>query len=702
MTDRLPQTATANGSHDERADLALADLVPCVVWTARPDGLVDYANQFWVRFTGLSIEKSLGSGWSAALHPDDAPRVTETWARALDVGEPVDLEYRLRRDSDGAYRWFLARGVPVRDPDGRIVKWFGTLTDIDAQKRAENEVQRQHGLARLLHEVTVAAYQADTVEQAMQVVLDRVCAFTGWPVGHVYVVRGADAPELVPSSVWHLDTPGDFARFREVTAATPLAPGAGLPGRVFLRKEPVWIADVTRDGNFPRNAAARDLGVKGACGVPVLAVGGVVAVLEFFTREPSEPDEPLRQALFQIGIQLGHAFDRNRAVADLEQAKAAAEAANRAKSDFLSRMSHELRTPLNAILGFGQLLEMGSPSPRQKQQLDQILKGGRHLVELINEVLDLARIEAGQLQLTFQAISVRQACTEVCELVVPLAERLRVRVDDGVGPDLHVRADNQRLKQVLLNLLSNGAKYNHPGGSVSLTWEEIPPNRVRLSVRDTGPGIAPEMHQRLFNPFDRLGAEATGVEGTGLGLVLSKRLTEAMGGSLRLISDRSGTTASVELPLWDEGAVRKLATRTDLDFSILDPSSFQEGTVLYIEDNAANLSLMNDLFAYRPGARLLSATLGIAGLELARRHQPDLILLDAHLPDMPGEEVLRQLRSDARLAGIPVIVISADATPPRMERFRAAGVSEYLTKPLDVPRFLALLDQFLRQRQVGP
>src|SRR5262249_20075737 len=367
-----------------------------------------------------------------------------------------------------------------------------------------------------------------------------------------------------------------------VTAATRLAAGAGLPGRVFARKESVWIEDVARDANFPRGAVAAELGVKGACGVPVLAVGGVVAVLEFFTRDPGAADEPLLQALFQIAVHLGPVFDRHRAVGGLEQAKRAAEDANRAKSEFLSRMSHELRTPLNAILGFGQLLDMGAPTPRQRQQVEQILKGGRHLLELINEVLDLARIEAGSLHLSPQPVAVRQVCAEVCDLVRPLAEKHGVRVEAPctAGADLHVRADNQRLKQVFLNLLGNGVKYNRAHGCVSLSWEELPEGRVRLAVRDTGPGIAPEKRQRLFNPFDRLGAEATPVEGTGLGLVLSKRLTEAMGGTLDLTSTPGrGTTVFVDLPRADPAQrVRRPAVPTPLD------ASLGRGTVLYIED----------------------------------------------------------------------------------------------------------------------
>jgi PAS domain S-box-containing protein len=680
----------------------LAEVMPQCIWTAGPDGQTDYVNQHWCEFSGLDPVASLGAGWAVVLHPDDAAACFAAWSRAVGAGAIFEAEYRMRR-ADGVYRWFLGRGLPVRDRHGRVVKWLGTATDIDDRKRAEKEVRRQHGLAHLLHEVTVAAYAAATVEQAMQVVLDRVCAFAGWPVGHVYLVGGADPPELVSSPVWHIDRPEDFARLQEVTAATRLVPGAGLPGRVFARQAPVLIGDVAGDPNFPRSAVAADLGIKGACGVPVLAVGGVVAVLEFFTAEPCEPDEHLMQALHQLGIQLGHVFDRSRALTDLEEAKRAAESANRAKSEFLSRMSHELRTPLNAILGFGQLLEMGAPTPRQRQQVEQILKGGRHLLELINEVLDLARIEAGALHLSPEPVSVRQACAEVGDLVRPLAERHGVRVEAAcaTAPDLYVRADNQRLKQVLLNLLGNGVKYNRThGGCVSLTWEELPGGRVRLAVRDTGPGIAPEMRQRLFNPFDRLGAEATAVEGTGLGLVLCKRLTEAMGGTLDLTSTvGQGTTVFVDLPR--AAPAQRAGPRPP---AALAPAAARggRGTVLYVEDNRANLGLMEDVLASRPGVRLLSATQGGAGLELARQHRPDLILLDVHLPDVPGDEVLRQVRSDPHLRTTPVIVISADATPTQAQRLRAAGASEYLTKPLDVSRFLTLLDRLLPERQVGP
>jgi CheY-like chemotaxis protein len=255
---------------------------------------------------------------------------------------------------------------------------------------------------------------------------------------------------------------------------------------------------------------------------------------------------------------------------------------------------------------------------------------------------------------------------------------------------------------VILNLVANGVKYNHPDGCVSLTWEELPGCWVRLAVRDTGPGIAPEKRERLFNPFDRLGAEATAVEGTGLGLVLSKRLTEAMGGRLDIASTVGrGTTVFVDLPRAAPPAPPPVGRRAPAALAP-DVASPVRRTILYIEDNRANLGLMEDILAYRPEFQLLSAMQGGAGLELAREHHPDLILLDVHLPDMPGDEVLRQVRAEPRLRATPVVVISADATAHQIERLRAAGAWDYLTKPIDVARFLALLNRFLHERQVVP
>jgi len=304
---------------------SILDLIPGVVWTALPDGSIDYANQYWLTYTGLTLEETLGTGWASKVHPDDLPRVIEQWTGALESGIPVEVDYRLRRAEDGAYRWFLAQSRPVRDQEGRIIKWFGMLTAIEDQKQSEKALERQNALVRLLHRVTVAAYEAVTFEDALQAGIDQVCTYTGWPVGHVYLVGAGDKPVLIPTKIWHLARPADFQSFVAITEATPLAHGAGLPGRVFAGEKPCWIMDVTTDPNFPRAKAAANLGVKGAFGFPVLTDGRVVAVLEFFTKEPQEPDDVLLAAMEQIGIQLGQVFARKKSEAELNAARAASQ-----------------------------------------------------------------------------------------------------------------------------------------------------------------------------------------------------------------------------------------------------------------------------------------------------------------------------------------------------------------------------------------
>jgi PAS domain S-box-containing protein len=300
---------------------SLADLIPGIVWTARPDGWIEYANHFWQKFTGLTLQETEGSGWTVAVHPEDLDHLLQVWGEALKTGEAVEVQYRVRRAADGEYRWFLAQGRPVRDSEDRIFKWFGLLTEIEDQKRGEKALQREYSLVRLLHEVTVAAYEAETVEEAMQGAVDRICEDTGWPVGHVYLVDESNRPELTPTSIWHLDRPTEFEVFVRVTQATRLAVGVGLPGRVLASRQPVWVMDVTQDDNFPRAKLAADLGVKGAFGFPVTNARGVAAVLEFFTSDPKEPDEALLRSMAQIGLQLGQVFDRKRTEAELQKVR---------------------------------------------------------------------------------------------------------------------------------------------------------------------------------------------------------------------------------------------------------------------------------------------------------------------------------------------------------------------------------------------
>ncbi|MGH7617243.1 MAG: MHYT domain-containing protein [Gemmatimonadaceae bacterium] len=388
----------------------------------------------------------------------------------------------------------------------------------------------------------------------------------------------------------------------------------------------------------------------------------------------------------------------------LHAAREVAEAASRAKSEFLSRMSHELRTPLNAILGFGQLMELDASTPAQQENADHILKAGRHLLALINEVLDITGIEAGRLHISAEPVSVSTLVDEVVGLVGALTaqQRITLTVDRRRIGDHFVQADRQRLKQILLNLTANAVKYNRLDGSACIALDVTADGRARIVVEDTGRGLAPEQIARLFTPFDRLGAEATGVEGTGLGLALSQRLAEAMGGTIGVRSVAGvGSTFWVELP-----RAENPLSRLTPDAVAAPPADPIDGprvmrTVLYVEDNLSNLTLVQRILAPRGDITLIPAMQGGLALELARLHQPDLILLDLHLPDIPGEDVLRQLRQAADCRHIPVVVLSADATPGQVERLVRLGAAAYVTKPLDVRPFMTLLDRALDGREAA-
>ncbi|MBW3552987.1 MAG: PAS domain S-box protein [Gemmatimonadetes bacterium] len=388
----------------------------------------------------------------------------------------------------------------------------------------------------------------------------------------------------------------------------------------------------------------------------------------------------------------------------LKRAKEDAERANRAKSEFLSRMSHELRTPLNAILGFAQLLEMDELDEEQKESVDQILKAGRHLLALVDEVLDIARIEAGRMTLSLEPIQIGEIVEEAWDLVRHGAEKAGVEFSNSLNGRcaVNVTADRQRLKQVLLNLLSNAVKYNTENGRVTVRCSRgvAGPNRLRVAVEDTGRGMPEEALSRLFTPFERLGAEHSGIEGTGIGLAVSRGLIEAMDGEIGVESEAGrGSTFWFELPLDPSQPTGELAdeapARSAPPQAPEESEANREATILYIEDNPSNFKLVERVLGRRPGVRLLTAMQGGLGLELAREHKPDLILLDLHLPDIHGSEVMRRIREDGVISRTPVVIISADVTTNQVRQLLEAGAQAYLPKPLDIQEFLRVVEEIL-------
>lgn len=416
-----------------------------------------------------------------------------------------------------------------------------------------------------------------------------------------------------------------------------------------------------------------------------------------------------QQEVMRLNEQLEQRVDERTlqlALANAELANAIEEArsANQAKSAFLSSMSHELRTPLNAILGFAQILTsdtLPSTLEQKKEFANHILKSGRHLLTLINEILDLAKVESGTVTLSMEPVALSDTLLETRTMVEPIAAGRGVRVLYPEVPGAVVLADRTRLKQVLLNLLSNAVKYNRESGAVVLSCEQVGPSRLRLSVQDTGAGLDADQVASLFQPFNRLGQEGGQQEGTGIGLVVTKRLVELMGGEIG-VSSSPGVGSVFWIELATTAPLAPHAPEGDAEPprpTEPAPDGGEPHLLLYVEDNPANLRLVEEIVRFRDDLRLLSAPDGHLGLSLARAHQPEVILMDLNLPGMSGIDVLRQLRADPLTAAIPVIALTANAMPRDIERGQAAGFHRYLTKPIDIDKFTEAINSTLAQRR---
>ena len=647
----------------------IAAQVPGMVYQFKvaPDGHASfgYANEGMRAIYGVAPEDAVRDAATifATIHTDDLPRVMQSIAESQQALTLWEGEYRVVVPGR-PQRWVMGRSMPERLPDGSTV-WHGFSSDITARKDAEQQLrERDTVLLQAQRLAKLGSWRWSSAERR-SLWSEETCRLFGVDPAQNLVadedfmrhVHPEDADRVMRT---HLDAMAGHRPY-DVQYRALRADGSS----VFLHAR----AELVRDPDT---------------GLALTMVGTLLDVTERVAAE--QELQRHRDDLERLVEERTH---------ELIAARDLAEHASRAKGEFLSSMSHELRTPMNAILGFSQLLQLDRTlDTRSAGYVHEILRAGHHLLQLINEVLDLARIESGRLSLSPEPLPLAELVREAQALVQPLAQQREVGLSIAPLQGVVVRADRLRLKQVLLNLLSNAVKYNRPGGTVQVEALALDMFTVRIRVHDTGIGIAAQNLPQLFQPFSRV--SGTTGEGTGIGLSISQRLVAMMGGRIGVNSTPGvGSEFWVELPsdrLADPPPPRNVAPEA----AVLPPRPGRQARVLYVEDNPANLKLVEQIVQRHPNVELLMAPSGSLGLDLARSHRPDLLLLDIHLPDIDGFQVLARLRGDTATRHLPVVAVTAQAMPDDVKRVMAAGFDGYLAKPLDLASFDALLERMLR------
>ena len=556
-------------------------------------------------------------------------------------------------------------------------KFTGIIRDITERKRIEQDLVAKTAILGLLSEITMAINEASDIDEVIQVSLDKICAHTGWPIGHAFVREGADTGRLVSAELWCLSDPDRFARFREMTRSAVFERGVGLPGRILETGKPAWITDITQDSNFPRAKMAQDIGAKSGFAVPVRAGLDVVAVLEFFTDTVVAPDQALLQALEQIGTQLGRVVERKET--------------ERAKNQFVSTVSHELRTPLTSIRGSLGLILGGAVGPLADQSrgmLDLALNNTERLIALVNDVLNMEKIRSGGMEFRFEPVQMtglvertineNQGYAETCQVTFVLTE---------ADPEITVWGDGDRLAQVFANLLSNAAKFSPQGGTVSVS---VTPRdgMIRAAVADHGPGIPEDFRGRIFEQFTQAdSSDSRGKGGTGLGLSISKAIVEKHGGEIGFETAMGiGTTFYFDLPTWADPEVWEA-----VDSDRASDAEDDRPRILICEDDRDIAKLLS-MMLREPGYDAEIAFTAAQAKAMARSGSYDAMTVDLILPDQDGLSMIRDLRAQEVTRDLPIVVVSVKADEASAGPATSLlGVADWLQKPIDQEKLLSAI-----------
>ncbi|MGE3539206.1 MAG: ATP-binding protein [Candidatus Tectimicrobiota bacterium] len=566
----------------------------------------------------------------------------------------------------------------------------------------QSQLAQQMLEANLLRQVVELAAEPCSFEEALQRVIDMVCKMTDWPVGHAYVVSTTSPDTLVPTNIWHCQEPALHAECQALTGQATLVVGEGLPGRILQSGEPAWIPDLQHDTLYPRQQLMPLLAGGSAFGFPVQIRGTIVAILEFFRPHVSPLAPDLLKLMRAVGIQLGRVFERKEAEEALRRAQQVAEDANRTKSEFLANMSHEIRTPMNSLLGFTDLLKTQVTDQKSQTYLDAITASGRSLLTLINDILDLSKVEAGRLSLEYGPFSLRQLCMEIQQVFSQRLQEKGLTLTIDIAEECRdgLILDEIRLRQILFNVIGNALKFTHSGGVMlrvaGQPYADEAAIDLRLEVSDTGIGIPPDQLPTIFDPFTQARGQSTRLYGgTGLGLSITKRLTEMMHGTVSVTSQEGqGSTFHF---VFHKVRLTDLPSERHTETTVQPPPNLAPSTILIADDVDLNLALLQGYFEGTPHTILL-ATNGLEAVHMAQNYQPDLILMDIRMPVMDGVTAIQKIRAHPELRHIPIIALTASSM--RNEREAIARICDrYVSKPISRSALFAVLADFLPPAQ---